>query len=154
MEELKNQIIDFISRHSTLTLGTVSPEHRPQAADLFYVNDGLELFFLSKSEARHCVNIATNPLVAATIHDESREWRQIKGVQVEGRAFKVEETGRKARVMALYIKKFPFVQSFFAAPRLAKLMAEIKVYRILPETICYIDNSSGYFNRQTLKLPY
>lgn len=45
MEELKNQIIDFISRHSTLTLGTVSPEHRPQAADLFYVNDGLELFF-------------------------------------------------------------------------------------------------------------
>jgi uncharacterized protein YhbP (UPF0306 family) len=152
VEELKRQILDFMHMHSTLTLGTISSGLRPQTADLFYVNDGFELYFLSKSEARHCINIAENPLVAATIHGESREWRQIKGVQIEGSAGKVEEMGRKARVMGLYIKKFPFVQSFFAVPRLAKLMAEIKIYRIIPETICYIDNSAGYFNRQVIKL--
>lgn len=152
MEELTKEILNFINSHRTLTLATVSPERRPRAADLFYVNDGIELYFLSKPEAGHCVNIAENPLVAATIHGESREWQQIKGVQIEGSAFEVAETGRKARVMALYIKKFPFVQSFFAAPRLARLMAEIKIYRIIPETICYIDNSSGYFNRQILKI--
>lgn len=149
--DLRETILNYLSGHRVMTLATLA-DGRPHAADLYYVNDGFDLYFLSKPEARHCVNISKNPVVAVTIHGEHDDWREIRGIQGDGTASVVEGTLQKARVMTLYIKKFPFVQGFFSSPRFAGLMTRIKFYRVALDTVWYIDNSSGYFNRESLKV--
>lgn len=148
-EQLRRKVLAYLEEHTTLTLATTDGKH-PWAAALYYVNDGFNLYFLSKPGARHCRNLAAVPVVAATITGDYSSWRQIKGVQLEGRACRVEDKKERARVMALYLKKYPFVRDFLSSPALAKALASVSVYKIMPAALWFTDNSGGYFDRQQI----
>ena len=48
------------------------------------------LYFLSSPNSRHSVNLARQPLVAATIQADNQAWQTIQGVQIEGTAQMVD----------------------------------------------------------------
>lgn len=150
-ENIREKILDYLHRHNTLTLATAK-DNKAYAAALFYVNDEFTLYFLSKPDSRHCRNIAINPEVAITINADYSDWRKIQGIQMEGHALAVNKTGEKARFMANYIKKYPFISEFYSIPRLKKTLLEARIYKIVPKTIRFIDNSGGYFDRQKITL--
>lgn len=152
-EELKQQILSYMESHNTMTLGTCSGDV-PWAATVFYASDGLRLYFFSSPDSRHCQNLAVNPRVAVTIQEDYRDWRKIKGIQLEGKVVEVDTLWEKGKAMAVYTRKYPEVMKIFTNPAsgiLFKAFQKVKFYCVVPEKVFYIDNEQfGFGKREEL----
>ena len=80
---LREQVQSYLREHHVMTLASHGDEE-VWAAAVFYANDGFSIYFLSSPISRHCRNLAGNPRVSAAIHEDYADWREIKGVQLEG----------------------------------------------------------------------
>ena len=81
----RERIEAFLRAHHVMTLATTGPAG-PWAAAVFYASDGLTLYFVSAPTSRHSLEIEAGGVVAATIHAECSDWREIRGIQLEGSA--------------------------------------------------------------------
>ncbi len=150
-EKLAETILKYLQTHNTLILSTVL-DNRPHATPLFYVNLNFDLYFVSEPKTRHCSDLTSNPKVAAAITEDYQNWQEIKGIQLEGQAERVSSGLEKARVMAAYLKKYPFAGDFLKAPELLQQLSKFSIYKIKPTTIWFLDNAKGFSNRETLEL--
>jgi uncharacterized protein YhbP (UPF0306 family) len=153
-EELKRQILQYLEAHNTMTLATCAG-NVPWAATVFYASDDLCLYFFSAPESRHCQNLAVNARVAVTIQEDYKDWRQIKGVQLEGKVMMVDSAIEKAKALAVYARKYPDVVKLFTDPSSGvfyKAFLKVKFYRVIPENAFFIDNAQGFGKRQELIL--
>jgi len=150
--ELKQQILDYIQTHNTMTLAT-SASDIPWAATVFYASDDVRLYFFSAPDSRHCENLSANSRVAVTIQEDYKDWREIKGIQLEGRVVLVDGILAKGKAMAIYAQKYPDVIKLFTDPGSGifhKAFLKVKFYCVEPERIFYIDNAQGFGKRQEL----
>ena len=153
-DALKQQILDYLKGHNTMTLAT-SAGDVPWAATVFYASDGLRLYFFSAPESRHCQNLAANGRVAVTVQEDYQDWRKIKGIQLEGRAELVDGVVEKAKAMTIYALKYPEVIKLFTDPTSGvfhKAFLKVKFYCVVPEKLFFIDNAQGFGKRQELLL--
>lgn len=136
----------------TMATAAVGPDGEPEAhaASVFYAVDSrLRLVFVSRPTSRHGAHIIAGCRVAATVTEESQEWQEIQGVQLWGRAEMLSGPAR-ARGMAVYLRRFPFVRDLLAQPHLAALATELAVFRVTPERFALTDNRTGFFGREVL----
>jgi len=125
----------------------------PWACTVYFAPNGHDLVFLSSPASRHSRNLAANPACAAAVSPETASWRDIRGLQMEGRAAVVTGLTAKARAMAAYFAKFPFVEDLLAAPgEAARRMGKVSVHVFRPTTIRYLDNGLGFGARWLLRL--
>ncbi len=155
-ERLKETIINYMREHNTMTLATTDGE-LPWAASVFYANDGLNLYFISEPSCRHASNIERNQKIAVTINEDYKDWREIQGIQLEGYAERMEGTVEKAKAMAIYVAKYPFVGKMLLSPqifstRIAKAVAKIKFYKVVPRWIRFIDNRVEFGHKEEMSL--
>lgn len=149
-DNLKQQILNYLETHNTMTLATTAGDS-PWAATVFYASDDLRLYFFSSPESRHCQNLAANPQVAVTVQEDYRDWREIKGIQLEGKVVAVDSVLEKAKAMTFYARKYPAVIKLFTNPASGvfyKAFLKVKFYRVVPERVFYIDNQQGFGKRQ------
>ena len=150
--DAKSQVLDYLQSHNTMTLSTCAGDI-PWAATVFYASDDLDLYFFSSPDSRHCQNLSVNPRVAVTIQEDYKDWRAIKGIQLEGKVVLVDGVLEKAKAMAVYARKYTDVIRLFTDPASGvfyKAFLKVKFYRVVPERIFYIDNQQGFGNRQEL----
>ena len=151
-DNLKQQILNYMESHNTMTLATSQGEI-PWAATVFYASNGLRLYFFSAPDSRHCQNLAANPRVAVTVQEDYRDWRKIKGIQLEGQVVQVDSLIEKGKAMAAYTRKYPEVMKVFANPASGvfyQAFLKVKFYCVVPERLFYIDNEQGFGKRQEL----
>src|ERR671910_2398558 len=98
-DDLKQQVTHYLRAHNTMTLATCANEV-PWAATVFYASEEWKLYFFSVPQSRHCQNLAANPRVAVTIQEDYKDWREIKGIQLEGTVALVDSLTEKAKAMA------------------------------------------------------
>jgi uncharacterized protein YhbP (UPF0306 family) len=138
-----------LQRHHVMTLAT----HGGQgvwAAALFYVNDGLTLYFLSSPTTRHCTDLSQSARVAVTVQEDCADWREIKGLQAEGCVCEISGD-EEVRARQLYGDKFPVVGKIAQAPAaIVKALARVRWYRFVPQRAYFIDNSAGFGHRDEL----
>jgi hypothetical protein len=135
-----------------MTLATCAGE-MPWAATVFYASDDLKLYFFSSPESRHCQNLAANSRVAVTIQEDYKDWRLIKGIQIEGKVILVDSVIEKAKAIAVYARKYPAVIKLFTDPTSGvyhRAFLKVKFYCVMPERLFYIDNEQGFGKRQEL----
>jgi uncharacterized protein len=148
-EALRTAVLEYLARHNVLTLSTCGAGG-PWAAAVFYVNEGLRLYFLSSPRSRHALDLAADSRAAGAIQEDYRDWPEIKGIQLEGRVAPVPE-GEMERVRALYGAKFPVVANAAAAPpEIAQALASVRWYALTPDALHFIDNSKGFGQRRRL----
>jgi len=150
--ELKQQILEYMESHNTMTLATCRDDV-PWAATVFYASDDLRLYFFSAPDSRHCQNLAANGRVAVTIQEDYRDWRKIKGIQLEGRVAAVDSLVEKGKAMAAYARKYPDVMKVFANPAsgaLYQAFLKVRFYCVAPEKFFFIDNEQGFGKRREL----
>jgi len=148
-DDARRRALDYLASHHVMTLAT-SGADGPWAAGVFYVSDGLALYFLSSPASRHGVDLAANPRVAVTIHEDYADWPQIKGIQAEGRACALAGDEEK-RARALYGDKYPLVGKLAQAPAaIVKAIAKVCWYRFTPRRMYFIDNSRGFGHRDEI----
>lgn len=150
--ELKRQILDYMESHNTMTLATCQGDS-PWAATVFYASDDFRLYFFSAPDSRHCRNLAINRRVAVTIQEDYRDWRKIKGIQLEGKVVLVDSLIEKGKAMVVYALKYPEAMKIFTDPgggAFYQAFLKVKFYCVVPERIFYIDNEQGFGKRQEL----
>jgi uncharacterized protein len=148
---LRERVQEYLRDHHVTTLASYGAEG-VWAAAVFYANDGFAIYFLSSPTSRHGRNLAANPRVSAAIHEDYSDWREIKGVQMEGIASVLagheEETARR-----LYGAKYPVVGKLEQAPAaIVKALAKVRWYKLVPERLYFIDNSAGFGHREEIDL--
>jgi len=152
--DLKQQILDYLHSHNTMTLATTQGD-LPWAATVFFASEDFRLYFFSAPDSRHCQNLAANPRVAVTIQEDYRDWRKIKGIQLEGRVTLVDGIIEKARAMAIYARKYPGIIKLFTDPASGvfhKAFLKVKFYCVMPDRVFFIDNAQGFGKRQELTI--
>ena len=129
-----------------MTLATQGPAG-PWAAAVFYANNGFNLYFVSSPASRHSRNLAVQPAVTATVHEDYLDWREIKGIQMEGTVAQVSET-EQTRVRELYGEKFPLAgDSPYALAPIAAALAQARWYKLAAVRAYFVDNSAGFGHR-------
>ena len=152
---LQQELLEYLQEHYVMTIASCH-ENVPWAAAVFYASDDFVLYFLSNPNSRHGTNLAGNSQVSAAIHEDYRDWREIRGIQLEGKAERLSSIKQHAQFWKVYEKKFPFVKKFFQPGSLRQMLsakvAGIRLYRIVPGQVYYIDNSKGFGHREMLNL--
>ena len=142
----QNKALAYLENHNVLTLATTGPDGL-WAAAVFYVNSGFNLYFLSAPTSRHSQNIAHNAQVAGTIQEDYSDWPDIKGIQFEGQAQRIEGK-EQIQVIGRYGAKFPVVGNLKQAPaHIIKAMSKVAWYKIEPSKLYFVDNSMGFGHR-------
>jgi len=122
-----------------MTLATTGPDGNPHAAPVYFVNDAeMCLYFFSDEDSQHSQHIAQRPQAAAAIYPDCQDWRDIKGLQLRGEVGLVDSKMEWDSAWEMYQMKFPFVRSLKA------VVAQNKMYVLIPNWIRLVDNSKGF----------
>ena len=146
--QLLERVSAFLQKRATLTIATVDREGKPQAADLFYVSDDrLNLYFLAGDRSRHAANLSRVNRVALTVHNDTWDWRDIQGVQMEGEARAVADPDERDRAWSMFRRKFPFTSEF------VDQVIRSNFYVVTPKWVRLIDHTHGADYREEFSLP-
>ena len=152
IEAFTKAVRDILDAVPAMTLATCE-DGLPWATDVYFAPRGFELVFFSSPASRHCRNLAAAPACAVTVHPQVATWREIRGLQMEGRAGPVAGLAPQASATAAYLAKFPFVKDLLVAPgETARKMAKVSPHVFVPARIRYLDNALGFGARFTLRL--
>jgi uncharacterized protein YhbP (UPF0306 family) len=142
---MREKALAYLAAHNVMTLATRSV----WAAAVFYASEGFTLYFVSSPKSRHALDLADDPRVAAAIHEDTRDWRAIQGIQLAGRAERLEGAEREA-ALRCYRQKFPFLET---EARLLEALAKAACYRLLADELYFIDNAAGFGARAQVLHP-
>ena len=153
-QAVRAQVDAFLSSQSTLALATVGSEQTPQVAPLFFVHTfsergALRVYWLSDPTSRHSANLDARSKAAVAVYAPVWEWREIRGVQMEGLAAPVHEVAEREHVLALYRAKFPFV----TAVTFAVLVRNATLYALRVAWLRWLDNAQGFGHKREFRLP-
>jgi uncharacterized protein YhbP (UPF0306 family) len=144
--DARERALDYLGRHQVMTLATQGLDG-PWAAAVFYASEGFDLYFVSSPATRHGRNLAAQPAAAATVHEDYHDWREIKGIQLEGTVEQVP-AAEEASARKLYGAKFPLVAHLASAPAaLAAALATVRWYKLAAARVYFVDNSAGFGHR-------
>lgn len=151
LDGLRERVQSYLRDHHVMTLASHGDEG-VWAAAVFYANDEFAICFLSSPTSRHCRNLAGNPRVSAAVHEDYADWREIKGVQMEG-IVSVLAGEEEAKARRLYGAKFPIVGQLERAPAsIVNALANVRWYKLVPDRLYFIDNSAGFGHRDEIDL--
>jgi len=136
---------DYLLNHNVLCLAS-SSANEPWVSPVFYTVHSGKLLFLSAPHTRHSQNIENNPIVSASVQDDYKNWEEIKGIQLQGKAVRLTDT---EAAIAAYSKKFP-VTGDDAPPQIARALEKIGWYTVTVRLLYFIDNSKGLGHRVEL----
>lgn len=130
------RVSDLLRTASTLVLSTTARDGSPRATPLFYIpGEELRVYWLSSPSSDHSRNLKRNPAAAIAIYMPTDEWRQIRGVQMRGRALPVIDRPLRRAIIRAY------VEGFRLGTVLGDLITRSRLYEFRPEWLRYIDNS-------------
>lgn len=145
----RRDALAYLESHNVATLATTGPDG-VWAAAVFYASEGFTLYFLSAPSTRHARNLAAEPRLAATIQEDYRDWSEIKGIQLEGRARPLDGAERELAV-ARFAAKFPVTGPQAPEP-IRQALGKVAFFALEPVRLHFIDNSKGLGNRDEVPL--
>lgn len=135
---------------STLTLATSSKEGKPHAAPVYFVAvhspkgemPPFRLYFFSEPESQHSQDISVTGWAAGAIYADTRDWREIRGLQLHGRVDSISRGLEWEAAWREYQQKFPFVIT------LKGIVAQNIFFGFLPTWVRFVDNRQGFGYKQ------
>ncbi len=156
-DALVAEVQAYLKSHHVMTLATAG-DGPPHAAGIFFASDGFTLYFVSDPGTRHGADIAIQPQVAVTIHEDYDDWRQIQGLQIEGPAGVVQSKLELVKASAVYLRKYPWARPFLASPasisaQVARKASNIRFHKVVAHWVRFVDNRKGFGHHEELLLP-
>jgi uncharacterized protein YhbP (UPF0306 family) len=146
--ELEITILEELERHTVLTLAT-SGKEGPHAVSLMYAHDGFNIYWLSDPKAHHSGYLASCSSASVTIASQHKDFRDIRGLQMDGEAYRISDTAEEATGFRQLVARYPFLEKF-GSGKLARHLGAAAVYVFRPTTMTLIDNTRGFGFKQTL----
>ena len=96
----------LLERENTLVLATIADDTTPVATPLFYYSDNEgNVYWLSSPDSRHSRNLSARPAVAVAVFAQVGDWKEIRGVQMEGTAEAVTDPATREAILVLYRRR-------------------------------------------------
>ena len=138
-------VLKLIGSHNLMTLAVNRPDGRPHAATLGYMNDGLNLYFITAKNSEKLANLTADPRVGVAIRGRAEEGEAV-GVAIDGRASVVREMAEIERIFSLILERAPQIQPW--APGLG----DVVVVKVIPESIEAVAVIDGRSRAQTYSI--
>lgn len=136
-DETKDLVKRYLAEGFMLQLATADA-NRPWASIVYFVADEkLNLYWVSKPDARHSKELSQNPFVAGSIPLDASPDKPNVGIQLEGEAYLVNDESELKTALDLYIDRFTTGKDY--AQRILSGYDEHKMYRLNPKNIILID---------------
>ena len=120
-------ILKLLEGQNLMTLAVNRPDGRPHAATLGYMNDGLNLYFITARDSEKLSNILADPRVGVAIRGDAEEGEAV-GVAIDGRAYVLTDVSEIEHILGLILEKNPQVSPW--APGEGRSV----VVKVIPET--------------------
>lgn len=139
----------FLDSQEILTLATVSAG-TPWCAAVYYVRRRNRFYFFSSAVSRHVVEgLPDGARCAASVSAGcGGDWREIRGVQMEGSLARVIARREWFGAVARFLLKFPFVKAFLRDPEIRALRRrgnrDVHLYRFDADRMVFTDNRTGF----------
>jgi len=143
----QEQIISIIDDVDDMTIATVREDGFPQATTVSYMNEGLNIYFMTSADAQKSKNIEQNNKVSLTINRDYEDWAHIEGLSIGGLAIRVTDPEEMETVGTLLLNKFPQAADFDTDDEV-----ELAFFRIEPKVISLLDYSKGFGYTETVEL--
>jgi len=151
--QVRREVESFLDTHHVMGLATVAADGSAHAASLFYARDGLALVWTSAPSARHSQHLDAGDRVTATVAPDVDDFRAVRGLQIAGRARRLQGRDEADHASRLLRARYPFLDQFASLPlALATAFHKAAFYRLTPETVTLIDNHKGFGHKDTLRV--
>lgn len=151
-DTLTARIHAFLDAHHVMTLAT-SADGVPHAASLFYAREDFTLYWTSDPTTRHSREIENEHRVTATIAPDYTDFRLIRGLQIAGRAQRIDVDADLLRARSVMEGRYSFLRDLAQGPEaLRAAYARAGFYALYPARITLIDNTRGFGSKETLEL--
>lgn len=77
---VKEKINEYLNSHNILTLATITPEGKPMAHTVDFVNDGDTVYFVTDKSARKAENISNNSNVFFTVDEDIKHISECRAI--------------------------------------------------------------------------
>lgn len=132
---LDEKILEMLDKAEFLTLGT-SVGGNPSTANVFFANDGFDIYFFTFNPTRKAEQARVNPRVQCVVRPDGTEG--IKGLQIDGLVQQIKDPVEveKAYKMILEVTEAfkPYMDDEFL-----KKNKVISYYKLKPTVIKYVD---------------
>lgn len=136
MKEPLAEAARLLDSQRTMVLSVALEGGGSHAAPLYFVRgDGFALYWLSSAESLHSREIARTGEAAAAVFCPSRNWAELRGVQIRGRAARV----RRSRAL---VEKYK--AKFALGAELDPVISRSCLYVLRPRWMRLIDNRRGF----------
>ncbi|GAB6093858.1 hypothetical protein JCM14469_01100 [Desulfatiferula olefinivorans] len=155
--EISKKALELLHSQHIITLGTCDGS-QPWVSPLYYVLNSGAFYFFSNPDSRHIVHGLGDDRVAASVHENSSGWSDIRGVQMIGTLSEAGFDMASTAAYAIYISRFSFIRDMGRAispiSTFAAIEASFKVkwYKYLPSRVYYLDNSIRFGYREEVDL--
>jgi len=126
----------LLEHERLMSVGTIRADGSPQVTTVGYINEGLNLYFVTGRESQKLANLQADPRVGVAIHSTIEVGGAV-GVSMAARAFEVVEPAEVERLNRLMFARWPQVSVYCPA------ISSIAIIRLKPERICAISASAG-----------
>ncbi len=151
MDDLAARIESFLDAHHVMTLATVG-DAGAHAASLMYARAGFTLQWTSDPQSRHSQHLERDARVTATVAPDYADFRVIRGLQIAGRARRLDGSAAEEARAAL-VARYAFLAELASGPpKLRAAFEKAAFYAVVPERITLIDNARGFGHKETLTL--
>lgn len=132
---LKEKIMDLMQRSDFMTLST-SVSGNSSAANVYFANNGLDMYFFTFNPTRKAVQINFNPKVQCVVRPDGEDG--IKELQIDGYATKIIDQSEKEKAREAVLK---VTEAFSEYMHDDFLIANdvVGYYKIKPTVIKYVD---------------
>lgn len=138
-------ILKLLHGQRLMTLASNRSDGRPQASTLGYLNDGLNLYFVTARDSEKLRNILADPRVGVAIRGEAGEGEAV-GVSIDGRAEEVTDGDEVLRLNDLIIQRSPDVSPY------APGSDSVAVVKVIPEQVEAVAVIDGRSRAQTFSI--
>ena len=129
-------IVRLLAHQRLMSIGVNRPDGWPQVTTVGYINDGLNLYFVTSRESQKLANLQADSRVSVSIHSDTEVGGAV-GVSMAARAVEVRDPAEVERLNRLMFARWPMVSVYCPAT------SSIAIVQLKPELICAISASAG-----------
>ena len=132
-------ILEILTEGQDMALGTTFPDGAPHVVTVSFASEGLALYFGCSPRSQKARNLERDGRVAISVTLPYRDWSQIRGLSLSGRASPVPPGAAEDRAAALFAAKFSEIAQYVPG-----MGDEIALFEVLPEVVGVLDYSKGF----------
>lgn len=138
-QRLMPDILAVLAEGKDMAVATTFPDGAPHVVTVSYVSDGLAIYFGCSRASQKARNLGRDARVAITVTLPYRDWSQIRGLSLSGRARPILTDVEQTRVAGLFAAKFSEIAQY-----ITDVGDDMALFEVEPQVIGVLDYRKGF----------